>query len=55
MILLYFLAVFVFFLAIMQWVFRKIDARQALPTTSPNTTSCLQNSRQTRHAIIKNC
>jgi len=35
MILLYFLVVFVFFLAIMHWLFLKIDARQTLSTAVP--------------------
>ncbi len=34
MILLYFLIVFVFFLAIMQWVFRRIDARHSLSSAA---------------------
>lgn len=55
MILFYFLIVFAFFLAIMQWVFRKIDAHQALSAKPSETPSCLLNSAQTRHEIIKNC
>jgi len=35
MILLYFLIVFVFFLAIMHWLFLRIDARQTLSAAVP--------------------
>lgn len=35
MILLYFLIVFVFFLVIMHWLFRRIDARETLSKAVP--------------------
>lgn len=35
MILLYFLIVFVFFLAVTQWLFRRIDARQTIAVAAP--------------------
>jgi hypothetical protein len=53
MIFFYFLAVFVFFLAVMQWLFRKIDARQVLSCATQNNTSRLQSSAQTHQGIIK--
>lgn len=44
MILLYFLVVFIFLLAIMQWFFRKIDARQALSAATPS--ECFLSTEQ---------
>ena len=57
MILLYFLIVFVFFLSIMQWVFRRIDARHSLSTVATAesflSTEQRANTRENHQKLLK--
>ena len=57
MILLYFLVVFIFLLAITQWFFRKIDARQTLSAATPNacflSTEQRANTPQNHQKLLK--